>query len=44
MQAKIIVPTKIKYKRWQQRNGPMIYDVTSVQYNKENEIFSHKLT
>jgi len=30
--------------RWQQRNGPIIHDVTSVKYNKENNIFSHKLT
>ena len=31
----------IKYNRWQQRNGPILHDVTSVKYNKENEIFSH---
>ena len=27
--------------RWQQRNEPIIYDVTSVKYNKENDIFSY---
>ena len=26
----------------QQRNGIIIHDVTSVKYNKENEIFSNK--
>ena len=31
----------IKYNRWQQRNGSIIHDVTSVKYNNENEIFSH---
>ena len=30
----------IKYNRWQQRNRPIIHDVPSVKYNKENEIFS----
>ena len=25
---------------WQQRNGIIIHDVTSVKYDKENEIFS----
>ena len=30
--------------RWQQRYGPIIHDVTSVKYNKENEIFSYLLT
>ena len=30
--------------RWQQRNGSIVHDVTSVKYNKENEIFSNKLT
>ena len=25
------------------RNEPIIYDVTSVKYNKENEVFSHSL-
>ena len=34
----LTVLTKYVY----QRNGPIIHDVTSV--NKENEIFSHKLT
>ena len=34
----------IKYNRWQQRNGPIIHDVTSVKYNNENKIFSHQLT
>ena len=29
--------------KWQQRNGPIIHDVTSVKYNKENGIFSHYL-
>ena len=28
---------------WQRRNGPIIHNVTSVKYNKENEIFSHQL-
>ena len=32
-----------KYNRWQQRNGPIIHNVISVKYNKENEIFSHQL-
>ena len=31
----------IKYNRWQQRNGLTIPDVTSVKYNKENEICCH---
>ena len=26
---------------WQQRNAPIIHDVTNVKYNKKNEIFSH---
>ena len=30
-----------KYNRWQQRNRPIIHDVTSVKYDKENEICSH---
>ena len=30
--------------RWQQKNGLIIHDFTSVKYNKENEIFSHQLT
>ena len=30
-----------KYNRWQLRNGPIINDVTSVKYNKQNDIFSH---
>ena len=34
----------IKYNRWQQRNEPIIHNVTSVKYNKENEIVSHLLT
>ena len=34
----------IKYNRWQQRNRPIIDDVTSIKYNKEDDIFSHKLT
>ena len=28
----------------QQRNEPIIQDVTSVKYNKENKIFSHQMT
>ena len=31
-------------KRWQQRNGTIIHNVTSVKYNKENEIFTYFLT
>ena len=27
--------------RWQQSVGPITHDVTSVKYNKENEIVSH---
>jgi len=27
----------IKYNRWQQRNGPIIHDVTCVKYNKETK-------
>ena len=34
----------IKYNRWQQRNRSIIHNVTSVKYNKENEIFSYLLT
>ena len=34
----------MKYNRWQQRNGPIIHNVTNVKYNKENEVFSHELT
>ena len=38
----VILPKQIiKYNRWQQRNGPIIHDVTSVKYNKENNIFSY---
>ena len=29
---------------WQHRNEQIIHDVTSVKYNKENEIVSHQLT
>ena len=32
------------FKRWQQRNGPIIHNVTSVKYNKKKEIFSHWCT
>ena len=34
----------MKYNRWQQGNRPIIHNVTSVKYNKENEVFSHELT
>ena len=40
----IISKQIIKYNRWQQRNGPIIHDVTSAKYNKKNEIYSHQLT
>ena len=32
---------KLKPNGWQQRNEPIIHDVTSVKYNKKNKIVSH---
>ena len=42
----ILIPHKqiIKYNRWQQRNGPIIDDVTSVKYNTLNRIFYCKIS
>ena len=36
----MFLPNRL-FSRWQQRNGQIIYDVTSVKYNKVNEIFVH---
>ena len=38
------IPNRLSSTRWQQRNGPIIHDVTSVKFNKENEIISNLLT